>query len=50
MRCSIAGEIWKGKSESLQERVQKDLQTKITDSITRDELEQAKPCGKWQVL
>jgi hypothetical protein len=42
MRHSIAGEIWNGTSESLQERVQKELQTKIRGSITRDGMGQDK--------
>jgi hypothetical protein len=39
MLHSIAGEIWKGRSKSLQERVKK-LQATITDSITRDGMRQ----------
>jgi hypothetical protein len=42
MRHSIGGEIWRGASESLQERVQKELQTTITGSITRDGMGQDK--------
>jgi hypothetical protein len=42
MTHSIAGEIWKGRSESLQERVQRELQTTITGSITRDGIGQDK--------
>jgi hypothetical protein len=33
VRHSVAGEIWKGRNELLQERVQKELQMTVTDTI-----------------
>jgi hypothetical protein len=44
MRRSIIGKIWKGRSESLQERVQKELQMTITDSKRVMEWDKTKPC------
>lgn len=46
-RHFTAGEIWKGRSESPQERVQKELQTSIKHCITYGGMGHRKQC-KWQ--